>query len=214
MSWEEYRSGRHSFPYVVRVGRLLMFGARHTSDPRDPELVELERLWREFRPEVAFSEGGIRPSSAGRDEAIARYGEPGLVRWLADRDGAELRNLEPPRIQEEAEMKRRFPPEQVNVFYYLRPLIVEGGQRTAESEELARRVLPAYAGVSRPEWFDPTRDDTVLNMIARAASDYRNCHMVPLVTAAARSGRRVFVVVGGSHVVVQERAIRTALDGR
>jgi hypothetical protein len=63
-----------------------------------------------------------------------------------------------------------------------------------------------------PAWFDPARTDTFLNRIARASSAYRNCHMIPLIVGAARGGKRVFVVVGGSHVVVQEPALRSALE--
>ena len=60
--------------------------------------------------------------------------------------------------------------------------------------------------------FDPTRSDTFLNEIARGSSTIRNCHMVPLVVEAARGGKRVFVVVGGSHVIVQEPALRVAFQ--
>jgi len=47
LSWDEYRSVRHPFPYVLRFDapeKLLMFGAQHTRDPHHPQLLELERL--------------------------------------------------------------------------------------------------------------------------------------------------------------------------
>jgi hypothetical protein len=61
------------------------------------------------------------------------------------------------------------------------------------------------------QWFDPSRSDTFLNQIARGSTDFRNCYMAPLIVRADRSGKRVFVLVGGSHVLLQEPAIRSAL---
>jgi hypothetical protein len=53
---------------AAAVRTLLMFGVRHTRNPRDPQLVELESWLGEFRRPLAFSEGGIRPAStASRD---------------------------------------------------------------------------------------------------------------------------------------------------
>jgi hypothetical protein len=44
---------------IAQSGELLLFGARHTSDLQDPQIAKIERLWREFRPQAAFSEGGF-----------------------------------------------------------------------------------------------------------------------------------------------------------
>src|SRR5689334_3556505 len=64
-------------------GHLLYLGARHSVDPSDPEFVDLEKAWSDFKPTFAFYEGGTQhgvPSS--RDEAIKNSGEPGLVMFL------------------------------------------------------------------------------------------------------------------------------------
>jgi hypothetical protein len=217
-----------------------MFGARHTSDPSDPQLRELERLWREFRPQVAFSEGGIRPSARSMGEAVARFGEPGLLRLLADRDHVLLQSLEPREDAEAAALSPQFPPGQVKLFYILRDLssdspgdnrsLDEKRQAALESARRRQRLtgppnslkeLDAVASRLVPElkdwhsiprsWLDPTGADTFLNEIARRSSDYRNCYMLPLIDHTVREGKRVFVVVGGSHVVMQEKALREAM---
>jgi hypothetical protein len=245
MPWEEYRSLRHPAPYVVRIssapGELLFFGARHTSDPADPQISLIERLWAEFRPDVAFSEGGIRPASRTRDEAVRRYGEPGLLRFLAGRDRVPLRNLEPPNHEEAAALAREFPPENVKLFYLLRYLdsysssvhgrsagqYAEGVFRILirdwklagpprsldELQELTRRILPELADWRRfpRAWFDPLRRDNFLNELARRSGRYRDCHMLPLIAAEVRAGRRVLVVAGSGHAVTQERALRAML---
>ena len=247
LSWDAYRSVPHSFPYVLRLadlpGELLIFGAQHTKDPSHPELPEIERLWRGFRPQVAFSEGGIRPAARSFGEAVTRFGEPGLLRLLADRDRVELRSLEPAEDEEAAALAPQFQPGQVKLFNVLRNLSsdspadgrsLEGRQRAAlesvrhrqrltgspsslkELSAIAARLLPELTDwrlISR-SWFDPTRTDTFLNEIARRSSDYRNCYMVPLLIQTVREGKRVFVVVGGAHAVVQEVALRSALRAR
>jgi hypothetical protein len=242
LSWDDYRAARHPLPYVLRLassGELLMFGVRHTRNPRDPQIQEIERHWREIRPQIAFSEGGIRPDSATADEAVTRFGEPGLLRFLADRDHVELRSLDPAEDREAAALVPQFPPGQVKLFYFLRNLAdsasdgrtLEERQRSAlesvrhrqrlagspnslkEIDALLARLLPQLQNPrSIPQqWFDPSRSDNFLNQISRSSSDFRNCHMAPLIVSAVRSGKRVFVLVGGSHVVILEPAIRSAL---
>ena len=240
------RSPPHA-AYIVRIaaspGELLFYGVRHTSDPRDPQIAEIERLWREFRPELAFSEGGIRPKSASRDEAIRHHGEPGLLRVLADSARVPLRDLEPPSHEEAAALARDFPPEQVKLFYLLRYVAdyssareqpiedyaegtlklvrhrwkLEGPPGSIEEvQALAKRCLPQLAdwrAVPR-DWFSPVRNDTFLNELARRSGRYRDCHMAPLIAAAVRSGKRVFVLAGSGHAIMQERALRSALERR
>jgi hypothetical protein len=200
-------------------------------------------LWREFRPQVAFSEGGIRPAARSRDDAVTRFGEPGLLRLLADRDHVELRSLEPAEDEEATALVPQFQPGQVKLFYVLRNLSSDSpadGRSLKEKQRMALesvrnrqrlngspsslKELSAIAARLLPEltdwrlisasWFDPTRTDTFLNEIARRSSDYRNCYMVPLLTRTVRDGKRVFVVVGGTHAVVQEGALRSALSAR
>jgi hypothetical protein len=59
------------FPYVLCLGRgparMLYIGARHTSEARDPQLAEIERLWAEFQPTVALCEGRARMGGSRRD---------------------------------------------------------------------------------------------------------------------------------------------------
>jgi pheromone shutdown protein TraB len=50
--------------------------------------------------------------------------------------------------------------------------------------------------------------ETFLNDISRASSDYRDGFMVQLLVQHLSEGQRVFAVVGGSHVVMQERLLR------
>lgn len=246
MSWEAYsRLGKISTPKVLDIklpaGRLLYFGAEHTNDPTQRQFAEIERLWDEVRPTVALSEGGIRPLENSREQAIMRHGEPGLVRFLAARDGVAIQSLEPEPEAEVAWLRRRYLAEQIKVFYVLRQVVqhrrmnspepienyvarqLAGFSKIKGLEERPNTVAELQASVARvlPElkdwrqapadWFVPTTTARFTNRINRVSSDLRNEHMVRLLTEHVRRGERVFAVVGFSHVVVQEPSLRARL---
>ncbi|HEY0599510.1 hypothetical protein [Brevundimonas sp.] len=65
-------------------------------------------------------------------------------------------------------------------------------------------------------WFDPATDDAVtggrfMAAINAASSEVRDVHMYRMLARAARSGERVFAVVGRNHVPMQAGALRCAL---
>jgi hypothetical protein len=66
------------------------------------------------------------------------------------------------------------------------------------------------------EWFDPLNSSAntggiFTNEINRMSSEYRNRDMYEVLAKAALEGKRVFAVVGGNHVPMQEPALRCAL---
>ena len=74
-----------------------------------------------------------------------------------------------------------------------------------------------YDFISAPSaWFDPAADDAVtggrfMAAINAASSEVRDVHMYRVLARAARSGERVFAVVGRNHVPMQAEALRCAL---
>lgn len=237
MSWEEYARLSTSWPYVLQIdSRLYYFGARHTYDPADPQLAQIERAWSEFRPDIAFTEGGSPPLEATREEAVRKHGETGFVRFLAARDDVPVTTLDPSRAEEVAALSSKFSKEQIKLFFILRGasqfIAREGVEKVDAEIERVLRIYNASPGLGgsprtlaevasaysrsfpgrytdvRGEWFDPVRRDTFLNEIARAGSDYRDRFVVAKLLAHVRDGRRVFAVIGGSHVMMQERALR------
>jgi hypothetical protein len=174
-------------------------------------------------------------------EAAAKAGEGGVLRFLAARDGVDAQSLEPTGAEEVRALRTRFSLEQIRVFYVLRCVSQNctgagspGDQarrwfeRTGGRPELAgapdtiegldrsaRRLLSRlgdWRTVTRAS-LDPKPEagETFLNEISRRSNDVRDSHMVGALVAAVRDGQRVFAVVGASHVVMQERALRTAL---
>lgn len=245
MSWEEFARQPPRTPCVLQfrsgTGALLYYGAKHTYSPGDLQIAEIERLWSEFRPTLAFSEGGVRPAAASVVEAVRRYGEPGLVRVLADRQRVRIRSIEPPQGEEIGAMLREWPAERVKLYYFLRAMMGfgRGGQEQPVTAYAAAQlgsltqtrglggapvtigeVETAIAKLNPPladwravpeSWFNPRRSEAFTNEFSRRLSLFRDGYMLRNLVEAVRGGERVFAVVGSSHVVMQERALQAAL---
>ena len=97
---------------------------------------------------------------------------------------------------------------------------LEGPPHTyADVQTSCERLLLAGASCVRPpeDWFDPANFKTgaYTNELGRRLSRLRDEHMVERLRAAVMvPGARVFAVVGASHVVMQEDALRRALSAR
>lgn len=121
-------------------GQLHYIGARHSSDPDDPQFADIERQWNAQRPQIAFYEGPNRPVPKDRLEAIRQTGESGFVRWLAARDGVPLARLEPDPKDETAYLLQGFTPEQVGLFFTLREASRLRERRNMGEADIARAI--------------------------------------------------------------------------
>jgi hypothetical protein len=249
MTYKEYGRIRHQRPYLLQLksgaGELLYFGVGHVYRLDDPQVAEIERRFAEFRPTLVLNESQTPPVEATRELAVTRYGEPGLVSFLAAKHNVPIRSLDPPRMQEIAYLlgTKRWTTEQVMVFYVLRR-VSENNKKTsprpadelvqqaldatakapgfeslpktvAEFEASVKRLLPSVADwrTVKSTVFDPNPAlGLYTNDLAYASSQYRDRYMVKLLADEVRGkGARVFAVVGASHVVMQERALKKAL---
>ena len=122
------------------TGQLTYIGARHSSDPLDPQFAEIEKQWNAQRPDIAFYEGPNRPVPKDRIEAIQQTGESGFVRWLAARDGVPLGRLEPDPKDETAYLLQQFSPEQVGLFFTLREAARLRERRNMGEAEITRAI--------------------------------------------------------------------------
>lgn len=122
------------------TGQLVYIGARHSSDPADPQFAEIEKQWNTQRPQIAFYEGPNRPVPKDRNEAIRQTGESGFVRWLAARDGIQLDRLEPDPKDETNYLLERFKPEQVGLFFTLREAARLRERRNMGEAEITRSI--------------------------------------------------------------------------
>ena len=233
MTWAEYDALDHAAPYLIErqcgAGRLIYVGSRHTNDPAHAQNALIEELWRQLEPQIALNEGGNPPTYSDRDQAIRMNGEAGLVRYLAGRDKVPVKSIDPPRRLEVQWLLETFDAGRVKTYFALLQVNHHRRNPVEPFDQLMTRVfrnlesIPELAGVKpmRVEdlevayddvqawWFDPMRQDHWTNQVSRASSNRRDRFMIEQIHAALRDGKRVFAVVGASHVVMQEPVIRS-----
>lgn len=228
----EYLLG-HAQPYVYEADNALIFGSTHTKDPGHPELAQIEQQWRRFKPTVALVEGRLGFLIPGFMNPVREYGEMGRVNALAKVDDIPSYTWEFPWDQVASELAGRFPPEQVALYFVLRPYFSNLRFGKPESPEkfieefIHRGTIPALGGTissvadvdriwlrdfpNERDWRDVSSEGPLigyLNEVGFASEDLRNLHLVRVVKTLVSQGNRVFVICGSSHAVVIEPALR------
>ncbi|WP_293301267.1 hypothetical protein [Pedobacter sp. UBA4863] len=237
-------------PYIVKYkhasgGELFYFGSSHTYDPKDKILEKIDSAWLSFKPEVVLWEGGNPDRNSNLpeniNEAIIQKGEPGFVRFLANKRGIKDYTLEPSSITVIKELQRGFNDKEILVQVILTQ--VEQQIRKGASETALDSLVFTYLQRSKIFNFTDVPTDlssfqkavdeilpslnnwkkvkldmiapkslkdsniNVLQKIAATSNEIRDKHMIKLLVTEVKNGKRVFAVVGASHVVIQEPAL-------
>jgi hypothetical protein len=242
MSYEEYSSITHERPYLLRLrmgdGELVYLGVGHTRDPGDQQIDRLRSLWDEFRPTVALAESRLGFFVGGLGPGVKMFGEAGAVFALARADGVPIHTLEAPLDVEMQAVLTQWPAAQAAAYYVLRASL---GRETPEAVEREAAQLvrkrtrwpglegsldyPRLDSLMRAEFPNaadwrtlpasvtwPGRSDSFLNRVSTTVNQFRDDYMISMLATLLQRGERVFAVVGASHVVMQEPALR-ALPG-
>lgn len=225
----------------TETGCLLYVGVIHSFDPGDPQFSTIERCWDRFRPDVALSEGNLRPPECTRDSAVRLYGEQGLLRWLASRDGIPVRSFDPSLIEQARFLKRSYSAESVALYFILREAAVRRRlgldfRLEVEAAGLLDRLrrIPTFRSLPRnPEdlkagfrrifpwvgdWTDipafffyRVEEGGILARIHSRLNRYRDRIMSVRITRELERGGRVFAVAGRRHLIEQEPVLRAAV---
>lgn len=224
-------------PYIVRVksekGELVYYGSFHTVNPANPQFHDIEQKWQTLNPTIALCEGNIWPSSNNKTNAIRRYGEQGLLSFLAARDKVRMACLEPPATMTLCHLLKYFSVEQIKIYYILRQAAVQRIlRRNIENTRYVQRIL---TNLSRhmifktilatkqefkarvrdifPEikdwrfvpfsYFDIHIHNTWLSRLHQAVNQYRDRHMIKKISRQLHRGGRIFALVGKNHVIKQ-----------
>lgn len=242
VSWTEYNSMPRENPYVLELdfpkGSLFYYGVFHSTDKGNRQFREIEKKWKEFSPDVVFSEGGIWPLENSMELSITRHGEQGLLRYLSRRDGVRVKSIEPKRIKEAIYLAKYFSVQKIKVFYILRQAVIQRMLNKPMNGSHVRKILGYFdqrpfcniepvsveqfnkfmAGLfpELPEWKDIPEtwfysqpSHPWLPRMFRMVNDFRNRFMVKKMIKEIKKGKRVFAVVGRSHVVMQEPVLRS-----
>lgn len=232
MTMREYSAiiATHERPYVRRyeseTGSLTVYGvSQHTSDPDHPEIAEIRTLWEATAPTVGLTEGRIGVAVGGAHSGVRRFGESGMVYYLAKREGTPVYTLDLPLQDEARRAAREFSPEHVALFYVLRPYFgarrggpidnpeayvreyvrergdiagADGAITSIEAlDQLWQRDFP-----NDPDWRDCDDQQTrpeALKEIAAHTNIIRNEHWVDVIAELVGRGETVFAVMGCSH---------------
>lgn len=243
LTWDDYIHKFRNEPYILRLdvedSSLLYYGAFHKVDPEDPQFIDIEQRWADFRPTYVYCEGLIWPVEKSRTEAILRYGEQGLITYLAARDGIPIRCIDPSLSDQILYLKNFFRPHYIKIYFILRQatinrflkrdtndldyvnkfLSVIGSINGFESSPTTRlefesMVSKCFAELDKWQnipnsYFHSSESGKFLADIHQKLNGYRDRIMIKKVRAALNVGNRVFAVVGQSHVVKQEPVLRS-----
>ena len=99
---------------------LLFYGAFHSKDESHPQYEEIERKWNEDKFDIALFEGPNRGILSTKEETIAKLGESGYVRFLANEKNIPVATLEPSPMSEIEHLSTLFPIDQIKLFFLLR----------------------------------------------------------------------------------------------
>jgi hypothetical protein len=245
MSWDEYVRQPRNNPYVLemdyREGSLLYYGAFHKVDPSHPQFEDIEQKWENFNPTLVYCEGNIWPLEETRRTAIEKYGEQGLITYLAARDGIQIECIDPSLQSQAIYLKKYFPTHLIIIYYVLRQAAVDRMMKKDFSasrcfKRYHRKLSHIYGQNSSPtsvrafgslvsslfpnlvEWrdipysyFRNPESGGFLTVIHQKLNKYRDRTMIKKVASALKKGKRVFAIVGRSHVVIQEAILKSLL---
>lgn len=229
------------FPYVLSIqslqgGALEYIGALHTSDAAEPQLIEIEQRWAEFNPTVALCEGRARMFRFMSRPKSGKLSESELIRILANRNGVRLFTLEPAYEVEVTGLIEHFEPKLVATYLTLRVYSAEAKHSDQERDALALGLmrkrtdveglrntfstisdLDAYWKETFPNQHDwRTLPDIervpMLHEVGNISRQIRGEHMVRTIVELVARQEQVIAVVGASHVIRQEPALRKLID--
>jgi hypothetical protein len=214
----------HARPLILENKNLVVFGATHTRDPKDPQIAEMEFKWNKLKPTIALVEGRLDFLMPGFMDPVKNLGEGGKVKAMAKKDGIPLYNWDLSKEELAKQLKTVFHPEQIALAQVLSPYF--GNMRFGKPqfpeksiEEYLHRAkyvglenqfkTPADVDVAwkkyfpaGPDWRDVSDQYGLpgyLNEYAAAANDIRNRQLVCAIRQLLQKGERVFVVCGSSH---------------
>ena len=219
---------------------LSLLGGLHSTDPADPIFGRIEAEFSRLAPVFALHEGTPPAVEPDREISIRRHGEAGLVRHLAARAGIGTASMDIPLAVEAGLLRRTVGQGPALVFLVVRQLAsfnrktarmdydayfreffdtigpelnlagIEWPLIEAEHVRLLGRPLAA-AHVTGLET-NPMCDDLPTQRIARWSNRRRDEYMLRRLLEALREHERVFAIVGVTHAVMLEPALRAAVS--
>ncbi|MCK5169461.1 MAG: hypothetical protein KAQ75_06260 [Bacteroidales bacterium] len=115
---------------------LIVYGCKHTFNPEDSMLVDIENRFLSLRPDFAFNEGGNWPIYDVRDETIRKSGEQGFLRFICNKNNVPVRSYEPTPKKEYEHLLSKYNKNDVLLMYFCRQIAqIQKNQELANFKE-------------------------------------------------------------------------------
>ena len=118
-------------PYVIDVSNgakhLVFIGCNHVRDSTDRQFAVIQQYFAQLKPQVAFNEGGQLSGSLhypSVNKAVSDAGETGCLKYLSDQTGIQLLNGDTPDSLEFTIALKRFPKEELYLYYVMERIVV------------------------------------------------------------------------------------------
>jgi hypothetical protein len=222
----------HARPLILENKNVVVFGATHTRDPRDPQIAEIEFTWKKLDPTVALVEGRLDFLLPGFMDPVKNLGEGGKVKALAKKSGVPLYNWDLSKEDLAKQLGDSFSAEQIAMAQILSPYFsnmrfgkpaspdafikqylhrakyVNAEEKFKTAADLDREWKKQFP--NGPDWRDVSDETTLpgyLDTYMAVVNDLRNKQLVCAIRQLTSKGERVFVICGSSHAA----CIRPAL---
>lgn len=244
MSMDKYReSGGHVRPYIYHLkdqkGEVYVLGIDHTKDPDNPQIDSIDRIWKEFQPDVLLIEGRLGFLFSWVQDPVKNYGESGKAVSLAKGDDVEVYTWEPHKQDEINLMLRNYSPEKVAFFYSLRPYLsnyrfgkpanpdekMESYIKSRTDQDGIRGKIKSVTQIdsmwtadfpAEKDWRDSSDQygwpKGYLSEMAAYSNEIRNLHQCSVILELVEKGNKVLVVMGSSHAFRIEEALRNEFN--
>lgn len=243
MTGEEYGQviNSHPRPYIVEIGierggGVLIYGATHTKDPKNPQIADIDKRWAAFRPTVALCESRLGVLFPGLMNPVKTFSEPGAVHALARKHRIPTYTWEPSTEIQVAHLLRSFTKEQVALrfilgSYFSNLRFGRPDDPDAFVEEIRRKrsswpgIEDAFGNMDEielawkkhfpegPDWRDVSDEFGLPGFFAEMDTNrVRDEHFARIILGLVGKGERVFAVAGLSHAVKLDSAMRAALE--
>lgn len=222
----------HPRPLILENKNVVVFGATHTRDPKDPQIAEIEFKWKKLEPTVALVEGRLDFLLPGFMDPVKNLGEGGKVKALAKKSGIPLYNWDLSKEDLAKQLRNNFSAEQIAMAQILSPYFsnmrfgkpaspdqfiqeylhrakyVNAEEKFKTPADLDREWKKQFA--SGPDWRDVADETTLpgyLDSYMAVVNDLRNKQLVCAIRQLIAKGERVFVICGSSHAACIKPAL-------
>ena len=241
-----YTDNTANDPYLIKATlnnqTMTFFGCRHSNDVDDGQNEAIEKEWRLFMKnknnhKIAFCEGGLRPLEVDRSSAIKKYSEPGLLKWLAQRDNITIISPEPNNTMEiDYLLSQKFKIEEIMTYYFGRQMyqwFMRDYKNNPNWQYYAESRISSYAKVDSLYGSNLTLQNVLKmyqsvvgtsfketdekrlheisaptsNAVAAASGLYRDISLYFAIEEAWKNGSDIFSLYGSGHAIILEKAL-------